>query len=163
MGLSKDESAEMLRRKRAGRWYDAGVSFRCTAPECNDCCTGNRGPGYVWVSGEEMEAIANHLGLPFETFTRKYIRQVDWSFSLIEKPNNDCVFLIEGGCGIYPVRPTQCRTYPFWDEIMRAPETWTKEANQCPGIGQEDAHVTGEEIETQLDVDREARKRNNVE
>ncbi len=159
----------MLRAKREGRrealerrWYDDGVHFRCTAPECCDCCTGNRGPGYVWVSGEEMEAIAGYLDMPFDKFTRRYIRQVDWSFSLIETPENDCIFLTDGKCGIYEVRPTQCRTYPFWPEIMRAPETWQKEAQQCPGIGQEEAPITADEIDAKLEVDRNARKHNNV-
>lgn len=162
MGMNKDEAARMLRKKRQGRWYDAGVDFRCVAPECNHCCTGKLGPGYVWVSADDMQAIAGHLDMPFETFTRKYIRQVDWSFSLIEKPNNDCVFLDEGGCSIYEVRPTQCRTYPFWPEVMRAPQTWRQEARKCPGIDQPDAHIAPDEIDRQLDVDRDARRRNNV-
>lgn len=159
---SKSEAAELLRKKRAGKWYADGVKFRCLAPECSDCCSGKRGEGYVWVNADEMEAIAAYLKMAFEKFTRSYIRQIDWSFSLIERPNHDCVFLKDGGCSIYEVRPTQCRTYPFWPDVMRAPETWQREGEQCPGIGA-DTLVDVGEIEKQLETDIEGRRRNSVE
>ncbi|MCA8912053.1 MAG: YkgJ family cysteine cluster protein, partial [Planctomycetes bacterium] len=66
------------------------------------------------------------------------------------------------GCGIYEVRPTQCRTYPFWPDIMRAPETWQREAQQCPGIGQ-DTLVDAETVDEQLEIDIKGRRRNSVE
>ncbi|MGH7144097.1 MAG: YkgJ family cysteine cluster protein, partial [Planctomycetota bacterium] len=42
-----------------------------------------------------------------------------------------------GLCAIYPVRLTQCRTYPFWKSILdRASDSaWRSHADQCPGIG----------------------------
>lgn len=163
MPEGKDKAAELLRSKRAGRWYEQGVHFRCQAPECSQCCSGQRGEGYVWVSAEDMQNIAAYLGMEFDKFTRRYVRQIDYAFSLIEKPNKDCVFLENGGCSIYDVRPTQCRTYPFWPDIMRAPEKWHREAEQCPGIGVEDAPVSADEIDEQLEIDREGRKRAGVE
>ena len=161
-GKSKAEAEALLRRKRSGKWYADGLNFRCQAPECSACCSGQRGEGYVWLSADEMEAIAKFKGIEFDTFTRKYIRQIEYAFSLIEKPNKDCVFLENGGCSIYEVRPTQCRTYPYWPSIIRAPETWAKEAEQCPGIG-DDTHVPGEEVEAQLELELEGRRRNGVE
>ncbi|MCB9934400.1 MAG: YkgJ family cysteine cluster protein [Planctomycetes bacterium] len=161
-GKSKAEAAKLLRDKRAGRWYEAGLNFRCQAPGCSDCCSGKRGEGYVWLTADEMQAIADFLGLEFDTFTRKYVRQVDYAFSLTEKPNNDCIFLKDGGCSVYPVRPTQCRTYPFWPNILRAPETWAKEAQQCPGIGA-DTLVDADEIENQLEQDLEGRRRTGIQ
>ena len=162
MGHSKDEAARLLREKRSGNWYAKGVNFRCIAPECSHCCSGARGEGYVWINADEMTAIAAYLDMPFEKFTRKYIRQIEWSYSLIEKPNHDCVFLKDGGCSIYPVRPTQCRTYPFWPDIVKAPESWAIEAEQCPGINQPDAPVAEEEITRQLEADLEGRRINGV-
>ena len=38
------------------------------------------------------------------------------------------------GCGIYDVRPKQCRDYPFWPEVMKSVFSWVKEAQRCPGI-----------------------------
>ena len=35
---------------------------------------------------------------------------------------------------IYPVRPGQCRTWPFWSENLASPNAWNKTAQKCPGI-----------------------------
>ena len=42
----------------------------------------------------------------------------------------------DGGmdCRIYPVRPRQCRTWPFWPVNLSSPETWALAAGRCPGI-----------------------------
>ena len=43
-----------------GPWYADGLQFTCT--QCGDCCTGD--PGVVWVTDEELKAIADHLDKP---------------------------------------------------------------------------------------------------
>lgn len=48
-------------------------------------------------------------------------------------PHGGCP-LWQGGCSVYPVRPAQCRTYPFWPEIISSPTAWEKEAAFCPGM-----------------------------
>lgn len=37
-------------------------------------------------------------------------------------------------CSIYSVRPAQCRTYPFWPEIVQSPHHWAAESARCEGI-----------------------------
>jgi hypothetical protein len=37
---------------------------------------------------------------------------------------------------IYPVRPLQCRTYPFWFQNLRSEKKWRLTGTACPGIGQ---------------------------
>ena len=39
------------------------------------------------------------------------------------------------GCVIYPVRPAQCRTWPFWESNLRSRKNWDSIAEGCPGIG----------------------------
>lgn len=153
----KDHAARLLREKRAGRWYEAGLRFRCLAPNCVDCCSGKRGAGYVWVKIEEMQALADFLHMELDAFTRKYVRQAANRYSLIEKPNKDCIFLRDGGCSVYPARPGQCRTYPFWHEVMAGPETWAKESTHCPGIHNDAPIVPADEVTRQLNQDRENR------
>ena len=41
----------------------------------------------------------------------------------------------QGGCGIHPAKPTQCRTFPFWPELVEDPRAWKLTARFCPGIG----------------------------
>ena len=112
-------------------WYREGLSFSCT--RCGDCCTGV--PGYVWVEPTEIEALAKHLGLSVDSFGERYLRKVGRRYSLIEKPGGDCIFF-DKGCSVYPARPTQCRTFPFWRSNLKSERAWDEIADECPGIGQ---------------------------
>ena len=73
-----------------------------------------------------------------DKFYEKYIQKVKYKFSLKEIEYNDglkCVFFDEQkkGCSIYPVRPIQCRTFPFWEHFKKN----IKEVeDECPGIKQ---------------------------
>ena len=46
-----------------------------------------------------------------------------------------CEFLAEGGCSIHAVKPTQCRTFPFWPELVETRRAWHETGAWCPGIG----------------------------
>ncbi len=114
-------------------WYQDGLQFECS--QCGDCCTG--GPGYVWVNDAEIEAMAQFTNMSVEQFESVYVRQVGLRKSLREYTSGDCVFLDnqQRGCSIYPVRPRQCRTWPFWDSNLRTPEDWQATCDFCPGSG----------------------------
>lgn len=129
-------------------WYAEGLSFACTG--CGGCCTGQ--PGYTWVSGAEIEEIAAFLKISVRDFSRRYLRRVGNRYTLTERrPHYDCVFL-EGGkkCAIYPVRPTQCRTFPFWPENLRSPEAWEEASRHCEGIRHDAPRVLPQEIDAAL-------------
>lgn len=119
-------------------WYSDGLSFSCT--QCGNCCTGPS--GYVWFNDAEAKAIANYLQVDRADFLRDYTHKVHTRSSLKEQETehgHDCVFLTRDekgktGCGIYPVRPKQCRTWPFWPENLTTHTAWQRAANTCPGI-----------------------------
>jgi len=119
-------------------WYRAGLAFSCR--QCGHCCGGPQ-EGYVWISRPEIDALADHLKTPTAQLKQKYLRRIGLRYSLIEKqPSKDCIFLkpIPGrgkGCMVYPVRPLQCRTWPFWKENLRSLTAWRQAAAKCPGIG----------------------------
>jgi len=115
--------------KPASPWYREGLQFTCTG--CGDCCTGD--PGYVWVGRGEIEALARFLGLSIDDFGKRYLRKVGSRYSLTEKPNGDCVFY-DRGCTVYPTRPGQCRSFPFWSENLKSRKTWDNVAAACPGM-----------------------------
>ncbi len=125
-------------------WYRDGLGFACT--RCGNCCTG--APGYVWLNSEEIEEIARHRGESRVDFSRQFVRLIGTAFSLIERPNGDCIFYDrEGkGCSIYAVRPTQCRTWPFWESNLRTKATWDETCRVCPGAGTGDL-VSVDEIQ----------------
>ena len=126
-------------------WYKKGLRFQCTG--CGQCCTG--APGYVWLSAQEIDDIAQHLKISKEEFMRRYTRSVFGRYSLIEdKTTFDCVFLKEKKCQIYPVRPKQCRTFPWWHENLTSAASWKETSSRCEGIDHPDAPVVPfEEIE----------------
>ncbi|MCH2171618.1 YkgJ family cysteine cluster protein [Myxococcota bacterium] len=113
-------------------WYRDGLKFRCT--RCGNCCTGS--PGSVLVSDDEIEALADHLELPPETFRERYTRRLrSGDVSLTEKPSRDCVFYARGhGCTVHSQRPRQCRTWPFWNSLVHSRERWDEESRSCPGM-----------------------------
>jgi len=89
----------------------------------------------VWLRIENMHQIAEFLRLQLRDFTKKYVRKIGERWSLINAPNGDCIFY-ESGCTIYQVRPTQCRTFPFWKENLEKPGNWQKTAKDCEGMNQ---------------------------
>jgi uncharacterized protein len=112
-------------------WHSDGLRFKCTG--CGKCCTGS--PGYVWVTWEEIEAISKHLEMPLEEFTKQFVRRIGKRYSLTERPHSyDCSFLRDKQCTIYAVRPEQCRTFPFWPDILESKEAWDHAATYCEGI-----------------------------
>ncbi|MHC4981676.1 MAG: YkgJ family cysteine cluster protein [Planctomycetota bacterium] len=118
-------------------WYAAGLAFECV--RCGNCCAGPQ-EGYVWVRADEITAIARYLGMEEPELRRKYVREVRGRYSLTErKEGNDCTFLVPDGkggrkCAIYPVRPMQCRSWPFWKVNLRSANSWALAGMRCPGI-----------------------------
>ncbi len=123
-------------------WYEKGLRFRCT--RCGNCCTGP--PGFVWVNEEEIAAIAEHRGESVDEVSLRHVRRVGNRRSLREKVNGDCVFFDkEQGCTVYPARPRQCRTWPFWESNIETPDAWQRTCSVCPGAGKGEL-ITVEEI-----------------
>jgi Fe-S-cluster containining protein len=115
-------------------WWSEGVHFQCQGS--GKCCTSRGEYGFVFLSLEDRRKLAKKLGLTTAAFTRKHCEKYNGAYHLIEDGENpDCMFLEGNRCGVYEARPTQCRTWPFWPEVMNA-KTWKKEVlSYCPGVG----------------------------
>lgn len=137
---------------RREKWYAAGLAFECQ--QSGNCCSG--APGYVWVTRDEVKAIAKFLGRTDGTLSKAHLRRVALRQSLTERANGDCVFLERSNgctkCSIHPVKPMQCRTWPFWDSNLKSPAAWNQAAETCPGInrGQSYGFVEIEKIRVRL-------------
>lgn len=114
-------------------WYRDGLRFECTM--CGDCCTGD--PGVVWVSAEEIAAIANELEISADDVERRYVRRVGIGQALFERFNGDCCFFDGESrrCTVYGARPVQCRTWPFLENTTASPQAWQHTGQGCPGVG----------------------------
>ena len=90
----------------------------------------------------------------------KEVRRSDGSY--------DCVFLdrvtVPGKalCSLYEARPTQCRTWPFWPELLESEKTWNDAkfgSDGCPGLGKGKT-VSLLSIQKQLNETTFAREKN---
>jgi Fe-S-cluster containining protein len=118
------------------RWYAGGLHFACRG--CGRCCAGPT-EGYIWAIQPETELIAKHLNITPGELRRRYLRRVGVRTTIIEhRTTKDCIFLREADgqrrCAIYPVRPNQCRTWPFWPENLSDLNAWNEAGARCPGI-----------------------------
>ena len=115
-------------------FYIEGLRFGCTA--CSKCC--RHEPGFVFLSSDDILRLMDATGLAFRDFLIKFTRTVDLgtglAISLLETNRFDCIFWNEG-CSVYPARPLQCSTYPFWERIVESRKSWLVEAEDCPGMG----------------------------
>lgn len=127
------EATAVHAAKAAAYWYAEGLPFACTG--CGDCCTG--APGRVWVTPEEVAAIAQYLDKPLGEIRLFHTRPVPGGTSLTEFANGDCTFFDpqQRRCRIYPARPVQCRTWPFWNSNLATPEAWAATCESCRGAG----------------------------
>lgn len=115
-------------------FYEDGLKFQCQGS--GNCCTSHGEFGFVFLTLEDRRRFAKHLNISTAAFTRQYCDIKDGVWHLKEDPKQpDCMFLKNKRCSTYEARPTQCRTWPFWPEVMN-PKSWKKEvASFCPGIG----------------------------
>jgi hypothetical protein len=110
------------------------LRFACTG--CGRCCTGPGAHYVVEVTRAEQQRIQKHLGLSWPWFRRRYVFRYDDERESLKMPAGRCVFLDDANrCRIYPVRPLQCRTYPFWPEPVAHGYAWRLERRRCEGIG----------------------------
>jgi len=116
----------------------AGFEFKFDPNKCSscegNCCIGES--GYIWATSNEIDDIAEFLKLDREKFVKDFTKKVNYKVSLKELKVGDsfhCIFFDaeKRACQIYPVRPIQCRTFPFWDHFKKNQEEVVKE---CPGI-----------------------------
>lgn len=88
--------------------------FRCL--RCGNCC---RKHGTVRLNDAESRRIADYLNISIYDFTDRYTALLPdrSALTIAELKNGDCIFYDSkaNGCRIQPVKPKQCRDFPyFW-------------------------------------------------
>ena len=95
------------------------LHFECTG--CGRCCIGG-GEYHVFLTDDAAETIRQHLQLSRAWFRRRYLRRLpDGDQVAAMGKDGRCIFLgKDNGCKVYEARPVQCRTYPFWPEVVNS-------------------------------------------
>lgn len=116
-----------------------GFNYAFNATECEkcegNCCIGES--GYIWINETEIIQLASILNLSVEEVGLQYLMRVGHKYSIREKQldesNYACIFfdLEKKRCSVYEARPTQCRTFPFWDYFK---EHEQEVYDECPAI-----------------------------
>lgn len=104
---------------------------------CTKCCTRR---GAVYLTESDLQRASEYLNMPPAEFEARYVIRYRHLLRLRRPANrdNNCIFLNADGCSIHEVKPTQCRTYPFWPSLVESRDNWKLEAEFCPGIGKGD-------------------------
>jgi len=119
--------------------YNQGFSYLFDPDACKKC-EGNccrMESGYVWVKKADINRISKYSGIDSNTLIEKYLIKIGRRLSIKEAKYDQeypCIFfdMDSKKCLIYPVRPLQCQTFPFWKEFMGEDESLLPQ--NCPGI-----------------------------
>jgi Fe-S-cluster containining protein len=115
-----------------------GFKYAFNPKACEDCggrcCIGES--GYIWVTLQEIKGLCDSQNIPIDEFITKYLRKIGYRYSLKESKFGDgyrCVFFDtdKKQCSVYEYRPSQCRTFPFWDHFKN---NIREVEEECPGI-----------------------------
>jgi len=120
-----------------------GLRFECV-PGCTNCC---RVQGWIYLSETDATRIAGYLKLSPAEFESRYLYRTKNTLRFRKPKGAQCHFLNDGGCSIHAVKPTQCRLFPFWPELVENRKNWNQTAKNCPGIGRGPLIQIGQAIE----------------
>lgn len=120
------------------------VRFECQ-PGCTRCCDQE---GFVYLTEDDLRRAARFLHMSAAAFEQKYVYRTRHQLRLRKPPDRQCPFLDSQGCSIHPAKPTQCRLFPFWPELVESAMDWGNTACWCPGIGKGPLIQIGTALET---------------
>ncbi|MFC2061755.1 YkgJ family cysteine cluster protein [Elusimicrobiota bacterium] len=108
---------------------DTKKEFKCSA--CGNCCAQE---GYVFINKEDIHSISDLLEITTEGFIRKFTRKEGNRMRLHGDYDKSCIFLENNKCAIYTARPKQCKSFPFWYEILKYRNCYEESTDYCESL-----------------------------
>ena len=113
---------------------ERGLRFECT--QCGKCCWTRGQYSHVYLTKQDLASLAAAVGLSVAETRRRYTFRDENGWTELDFSEGRCVMLDAKTnlCTVYESRPTQCRTFPFWPEMIRRGK-WAAEAKRiCEGV-----------------------------
>jgi hypothetical protein len=86
------------------------------------------------LSRREQRRLARHLGLRLCEFLDRYTRRDEDGHVALRFVAGRCILLDGKACSVHEAKPVQCRTWPFWPELLRSRAAYAREVQSfCPG------------------------------
>jgi Fe-S-cluster containining protein len=120
------------------------LRFECQRG-CSNCCDQD---GFVYLTESDLKNAAKFTGMSASAFERKYVYRTKRTLRFRKPRDRQCPFLDQHACTIHPAKPTQCRTFPFWPELVEDRAAWNRTGKFCPGIGKGPLIQIGDAMET---------------
>jgi Fe-S-cluster containining protein len=116
---------------RASLYLAYPMRFECQSG-CTKCCEQQ---GFVYLTEDDILRLAGFLDLKPTVFERRFVYRTKNLRRLRVPRLAQCPFLKTDGCSVHVAKPLQCRTFPFWPEMVDSKREWLKTGSWCPGIG----------------------------
>jgi len=126
-----DEKGDIVKNN----YFDFPVGIQWNCRQCSKCCgdTTNR-VRRILLLPVEARQISEVLKIPLSQFCQKTNRET-YTFKMKKNCEKKCLFLKNGKCQIYTIRPLICRFYPFWLEHHKDGSFSFNASDECLGIG----------------------------
>lgn len=140
------------------------MRFECQESCGGKCCSfGWSGGGFIFLTKADRSRIQLHTGKRVADFAKRgyfdstRFTQVPTQQYYLDQKEGLCIFFKGGKCSVYSHRPTQCRTFPYWPEIVQLAHNQQEFAKVCPGIGvgEEDDKKKASMMRLQSEADME--------
>lgn len=146
LGLTLEEYKEAVLDGEQPLYEAEPLRFGCT--RCGQCCAR---PGDIYLTESDMLRISNFLRISTREFKQTWCVRDGYEWLMVVTKTQSCPFFRDDRCDIHAVKPIQCRTYPFWPEVVSTRHAWEEEAERCEGIGHAEGRLYArEEIEALL-------------
>ncbi|MDH5654720.1 MAG: YkgJ family cysteine cluster protein [Spirochaetia bacterium] len=117
-------------------------AFRFECNGCGDCC---RGGGNVHFSEDELHDLKEFLKLSEEQWLHLKDKLIQFKKNelFVHSSSKACIFIDRDNlCRIYPVRPLQCRSYPYWSSVFESNKELKYHQKKCPGFDREAPEIS---------------------
>jgi Fe-S-cluster containining protein len=114
--------------------YPKNTRFICK--KCALCCGDTREKvRSILLLKREAEHIAEETSKNIEDFAEKIEGAQPYVYLMRKTAEGKCVFLKDGLCSIYRIRPLICKFYPFQLENAKKGKFKFAYTSECPNIG----------------------------